>query len=416
MIHRNLFDTYKSTLLRLVSISFIFIINIVITRIISVEERAIYGIAYNNAFLLSQVFNLGFNNAGLHLVSQSKENMGRYVFSSLLITVISTITYVFFLIIFKKIDLLSLFSVSMSVFMLLALFLVNGYIGLQKINHYNIFEIAKNIFLIFILIFFSDFFEKKINFVIYVYTIVNFIFYAVLTYSLIKGTHSSIKEGLKLIKNYFKISLKSYISCLLSSFLTWLVIFSLEMSYKSGHISLEILGYYILAFNHISYAILVFSTIALIETPKIMNAGTIKERLRKTYVLSLQNLIILIIGIAIFYAFLPDLFALIYGEKQRMAGTIFKTMLAPIFILVALSCFAPLMLYLKMPRVTIFAPLLGILCFFLSIFMRGLGDPEAVIDAYTIALFAWLVLYFKTIYEQRSLKNKEGIQECQQQQ
>jgi O-antigen/teichoic acid export membrane protein len=406
----------KESFFRIISIFLNLLFNIFVTRLLSVEERGVYGVIINDGNLIAQIFNFGLQTSCLYFLSRDSSKIHTYITSTFVLMFLSNLLYVAIVFLFGSFSLSHLFVALMSTFTLSSMFYVSAAVSINKANHYNYAEIIKTIVL-FVSIFIFLKFYSSIYFVFTLFSVVNVIFYlyVVLFIFKFKRKELHLKNALVFTSKNMPISGRSYCSSLFAILPAWYCVYYFSLLFESKQITSDEFGHFILAFNHIPYVTMIFTSISLIFTPKIVSQLNYSDSFRKTSHLLLINFFIMSLGVIFFYFFMDDLFAFMYGEKQREAGIIFNNLIPVCYLLIFLASVSPLMVYLKMPSLSVYIPLISFFIF-LGLVRLELFDNTIlnnVITSYTQAVFFWAISYMLfflgKFIKNRSIKCKTAL-------
>lgn len=384
---------YKDSIFRIVSILFNFGTNVFITRLLTIEDRGLFGLITNDANLVAQIFNFGIHTSALIILTKDKEKVGDYLNASLYLTLISIIFYIIWMGMVSTFSLISIFTIFSIIFTLLSIFLTSGYTARGKIGTFNIIEILKNLLLCLIL-FLGPYPNSDLLTVYLIYIPINLLFYGFITIFFGKADLKYRPGALSFLLKNSKVSLKSYGSCVIASTLYWYALYFSKTQQEISVISSKELGHFILSFSHIAYVMIVFSSVSLIFTPQFIAQENDTKSLTSTFKLIGINLLLLSVGVLMVYPWMEDIFSFLYGEKHRICGVYFQKMIPICYGMVFLSSMAPFITVLKMPFISIIAPGLSLIFFlFFTYYFADLMTIQNIIESYFYAILLWCTMY-----------------------
>ena len=384
---------YKDSMLRVFSIILGLGINILITRSLTLEERGVFGLIMNDANLIAQIFNFGIHTSALIILTKNHQKAIEYSNVSLVLIILAIISYLIWTQLFSSFSIITVFTIFTSITNLWSIFFNSGYTAIGKSKFFNISEIVKNIIICTLLLILCKISSELLT-IYLIYIPLNLIFCAILTICFQKVSCKKSFKNFKFWTNNYKVSIKSYISCGLSSAFTWYAIHFAKIQQEEGIITGKMLGQFILSFNHIAYIMIFFTSISLIFTPHLIIQDDKKKILKRVFVLIFLNLLVLSIGIIIVYPWMEDIFSFIYGEKYRISGWYFKKMLPICYSTVFLLSIAPFITAFKVPLISIISPGLSLLSFIIfTQFLINTSSVIEIIDSYFYSIFIWCLLY-----------------------
>jgi len=388
-----LIKAYQDSFFRIFSLCSGMLTNVVITRLLSIGDRASFALIQNDANLVAQIFNFGLHTTALIVLSRDAKEKDNYLTSSLMLIGIATIFYIVWSYIVTGLTIITAFTSLAIIFNLFSVFIVNAYVATDKIRIYNTFEIIKNLSLISLLLTFRTN-EETLSRIYFFFMIVN----AVHFYIIIRlfGHLTFTKSILEFLKNQFFVSIRSYLSCGIAAIITWYFIYFLKTQSLEQTISKDEMGYTIFAFNQINYVLLIFASVSLMISPQIIENKKQNNSFMPTFKLLGTNIIIFFLGTLIFWNFLEDIFSFIYGERYAISATYFKDLLPVCCSFIYIISLMPLLASLRFPLVSTIAPLFSFL-YILGI--THTSSPFTIhnfIDHYFYGLLIWCLIY--TLY------------------
>lgn len=388
-----LIKAYQDSFFRILSLCSGMLTNIVITRLLSIGDRATFALILNDANLVGQIFNFGLHTTALIVLSRNTKEKDNYLTLSLILIGIAVLFYGVWSYFVTGITIINLYTSLAIIFNLFSVFIVNAYVATNKIRIYNTLEIIKNLTLVFLLLFFRPH-TSTLGKIYFLFMVVNGIHFSIVVRLF---GHLVFTRGIfDFLKSHFFVSIRSYFSLGATAVLTWYFIYFLKKQSSAGIIPNDDMSYAIFAFNQIHYVLLIFASISLMISPRIIETNQQDNSLLPTLKLLGTNTFIFCLGLLIFWNYLETIFSLVYGERYAISTTYFKYLIPTCYSLIYLTTLSPIMASLRFPWVSIAAPLLSC-CYIYKIS----ATPDALtisefIDHYFYSLLIWCFMY--TLY------------------
>lgn len=403
---RLIIELFNTVVARFLILGLNFVSTILITRILSVEDRGKYALITNAILVIMSFSTLGFHTTLIYKISLNPSTFSYFYYTSLAISIFSMGilsilsifgTIGFYFPEFNSLDIL--FLILGSPFVLFSYFNSNLFVGINQLYYYNFFEFVKSFTLI-LLCCAAYFFVKDYNYYIFLY-LLSYGFHIIGSYfyfskqRMLPSTHLKLKEYIRTFKESVNYSFISYTACNVSMILSKYLLFYLGMFWEMDASKKIELGYYAVAQNNIDILIIFPTTLSFFLLPRISVLKSMREKLLLLGRLVFITIAFLILAVILSFTVADFFFEFLYGKVYINSVPIFQALLPTAIFISLLSCISSFISGIGMHKIAIYAPLGAFLfMLFSSLYISHTNfDIYEIIHLQNIAYFIFLLLY-----------------------
>jgi O-antigen/teichoic acid export membrane protein len=399
-------ELFNTVIARFLILGLNFVSTILITRILSVEDRGKYALITNAILVIMSFSTLGFHTTLVYKISLNPSTFSYFYYTSLVISLFSMVMLSilsicgvigFYFPEFNSLDIL--FLILGSPFVLFSYFNSNLFVGINQLYYYNFFEFIKSLTLI-LLCCTAYFFIKNYNYYIlfFLFSYISHVISAFFYFSkkgILQSISLKLKGCIRTFKEGFNYSFLSYTACNLSTILSKYLLLYLGMFWEMDASKKIELGYYAVAQNNIDILIIFPTTLSFFLLPKISVLKSMREKLLLLGRLIFITVIFLAFAVILSLTVADFFFVFLYGNVYINSVPIFQALLPTAICISLLSCISAFISGIGMHKIAIYAPLGALIFMILSslYISRSNFDIYQIIQLQNVSYFIFLLFY-----------------------